>query len=295
MKLSPFLVLFLLLANATSVAAQKCPAIATSMLDKGFSEVSPWRVVSGGTGECSFMTRNSSVSFGFNHMVTASAEGAVTAMADMRQAVAGTSLVEPMPSLGEQGFTYQSKTANGQVNRTSMFFYGHRGRVNVSGYLNLKDPITPAQRDLAANLIAGTLGVATSPKALAKATNCRYLDPTLVDRLLPAGDVSTIVPDANNCVLSAGGKVITVAITKDARGWATAERMLKDGGCTVDTLTHLGKRAGIAHHCSTGNPRAEVLFVTGSRMFRLLYVPAAEPSADDRATLVELARFAATH
>jgi hypothetical protein len=30
-------------------------------------------------------------------------------------------------------------------------------------------------------------------------------------------------------------------------------------------------------------------------MFRLLYVPAAEPSADDRATLVELARFAATH
>ena len=71
--------------------------------------------------------------------------------------------------------------------------------------------------------------------------------------------------------------------------------MLKDGGCTVDTLTHLGKGAGIAHHCSTGNPRAEVLFVTGSRMFRLLYVPAAEPSADDRATLVELAKFAAKH
>ena len=44
---------------------------------------------------------------------------------------------------------------------------------------------------------------------------------------------------------------------------------------------------------STGNPRAEVLFVTGSRMFRLLFAPAAEPSADDRAALVELARAAA--
>ena len=188
-------------------------------------------------------------------MVTTSAEGAVTATTDMRQAVAGTSLVEPMPSLGEQGFTYQPKKDNGQIDRTSMFFYGHRGRVNVSGYLNLKDPITPAQRDLAANLIAGTLGVATSPKALAKATNCRYLDPNLVKRLLPAGDVSTIVPDANNCVLSAGGNVITVAVTKDARGWATAERMLKDGGCTVDTLTNLGKarryRASLQHGQST--------------------------------------------
>ena len=49
-------------------------------------------------------------------------------------------------------------------------------RVGVSGYLNLKDPITPAQRVLAGNLIASTLGIATNPKALAKATNCRYLD-----------------------------------------------------------------------------------------------------------------------
>ena len=293
MKASSFLVLFLLLASATPVAAQKCPAIETSMLDKGFSEVAPWRVVSGGTGECSFMTRSSSVSFGFNHMVTASADGAVTATTEMRQAVAATSLVEPMLSLGEQGFTYQPKKDNGQIDRTSMFFFGHRGRVNVSGYLNLKDPITPAQRDLAANLIAGTLGVATNPKALAKATNCRFLDPNLVRRLLPAGDMTTIVPDPNNCVVSAGGSVITVAVTKDSRGWATAERLLKDGGCTVDTLPSLGKGAGIAHHCSKGNPRAEVVFITGGRMFRLLYVPAAEPSADDRAALVELARAAA--
>lgn len=288
-----FLGYFLLLANAASVAAQKCPAIETGMLDKGFAEAAPWRVMSGGTVECSFTTRNSSISFGFNHMVTTSAEGAVAAADEMRQAVAGTSVIEPMPSLGENGFTYQPKKDNGQVDRTSMFFFGHRGRVNVSGYLNLKDAITPAQRDLAANLIAATLGVATQPKALAKATNCRYLDPNLVKRLLPAGDLSTIATDANNCVVSAGGAVITVAVTKDSHGWATAERVLKEGGCAVDRLPNLGKGAAIAHHCSKGNPRAEVLLLAGSRMFRLLYVPAAEPSADDRAALVELARFAA--
>lgn len=293
MKVSLFLGLFLLLAGTASMAAQKCPAIEIWMLDKGFSEVAPWRVLSGGAAECTFMTRNSSVNFGFNHMVTSSVEGASAATTEMRKAVAGTSVVEPMPSLGEQGFTYQPKKENGQIDRSSMFFHGYRGRVTVSGYLNLKDAITPAQRDLAANLIAGTLGAATNPKALAKETNCRYLDPNLLERLLPAGDVSTIVPDSNNCVVSAGGNVITVAVTKDARDWAAAERLLKNEGCVVDTLPNLGKGAGIAHHCSKGNPRAEVLIVTGSRVLRLLYVSTAEPSADDRAGLVELARVAA--
>lgn len=292
MKL-PFAGLVLLLANTASFAAPKCPAIETWMLDKGLSEAAPWRVVSGGPAECSFMARTSSVNFGFNHMVPKSAEAAMAAATEMRQAVAATSLVEPMLSLGEKGFTYQPKKNDGTIDATSMFFYGHRGTVNVSGYLNLKSAITPAQRDLAANLLAGTLGVATNPRALAKETNCRYLDPNLVRRLLPAEDMSSIVPDSNNCVVSAGGSVITVAVTKDARGFGTGERLLKDGGCTVDTLSNLGKGAAIAHHCSKGNPRAEVLFVTGSRMYRLLYVPAAEPSADERAMLVDLARAAA--
>jgi len=293
MKPSPLVGLLLLFATSASFAAMRCPAIETYMLDKGFSEAAPWRVMSGGAGECSFTTKNSGVNFGFSHIVTKSAEAAIAATDDMRRAVAGTSLVEPMLSLGEKGFAYQPRQKSGEIDRTSMFFWGHRGSVNVSGYLNLKTAITPAQRDLAANLLASTLGVATNPKALAKEANCRYLDANLVKRLLPADDMATTVPDSNNCVVSAGGGVITVAVTKDARGWAAAQRLLQNGGCTVDTLSNLGKGAGIAHHCKEGNPRAEVLFVTGSRMFKLLYAPTTEPSADDRAALVELARVAA--
>lgn len=263
------------------------------MLDKGYSESGKWRVVSGGPGECSFAAGTSSTSFGYSHMVTKSAEAAVASAAEMQQAVAATSVVEPLLSLGEKGIAYQPKKKDGQVDRTSMFFFGHRGSVTVSGYLNLKDPITPAQRDLAVHLIASTLGVATNAKALAKEANCPYLDAKLVKRLLPAGDMSTIVPNANNCIASAGGNVITVAVTKDARGYAAAEGMLKNGGCRVDTVPNLGKGAGIAHHCTKGNPRAEVLFVTGSRMFRYLYTPVAEPSAEERSALVELARAGA--
>ena len=86
----------------------------------------------------------------------------------------------------------------------------------MSGDLNPKTAITPAQRDPAANLIANTLLIATSPKALATATNCRYLDPDLMARVSPAGDLSAIVPDSNNCVVSAGGSVVTGGRTRVA-------------------------------------------------------------------------------
>ncbi len=284
----------LLLACAPALA-QKCPTIETSILDKGFSESAPWRVMSGGPGQCSFSTRNTSVNFGFSHIVSPTPEAARAGALDMKRAVASTSVVEPMPSLGEEGFTYQQKAPNGEVDRSQMFFYGHRGTVGLSGYLNLKGPITPERRLLAGNLLSTTLGAASNPRMLAKESNCRYFDANLVKRLLPSGDQSIIVPDANNCVVSADGNVITVSVSKDSRAWAAAERLLKEGGCTVETLPNFGKGAGIAHHCTKGNPRAEVIVVTGSRMFKVLFAPPSEPSADERATLVELAKFAARH
>jgi hypothetical protein len=284
----------LLLLASSAAAAQKCPAIDITLLNKGFAEAAPWRVASGGPAECTFMAKGSSVSLGFNHMVAASPALARASAVEMKNAVKATSAIEPVPALGEDGFAYQPRKDNGQVDRASMFFYGHRGTVGVSGYLNLKDPITPAQRDLAANLIASTLRVATDAKALAKATNCRYLDGELVARLLPTGERSTIVPDANNCVVSADNRVITVAVARNARGWAEAERLLRNEGCTVDVVPGLGTGAGLAHHCSRGIPRAEVVVVNGSRWLRVLYAPPGEPGADDRAALIELARFGAT-
>lgn len=291
MKALPFATCLLLLACAPALA-QKCPTIETSIMDKGFSEYAPWRVTSGGQGQCSFSTKNTSVNFGFSHIVSPTLEAARAGAADMKRAVAATSLVEPMPSLGEEGFTYQQKKPNGEVDRSQMFFYGHRGTIGVTGYLNLKGPITPEQRLLAGNLLSTTLGAASNPKLLAKESNCRWLDANLVKRLLP-GEQTISVPDTNNCVLSAGGNIITVSVSKDARGWDGAERILKGGGCTVDKVPNVGKGAGIAHHCTSGNPRAEAIVVTGGRMVKVLFAPPGEPTADDRATLVELARYAA--
>jgi hypothetical protein len=284
--------LLLLAASGIAAAAQKCPRIETSMVDKGFSEAGPWRVMSGGPGECTFMTADTSVNFGFNHMVNESADLATAASVEMREAVAGNSVVEPIPVLGDAGFTYQPKNEAGEVDPKSMFFHGHRGSVNASGYLNLPTAITPAQRDFAAHLIAGTLGVATNPRALAKETRCPYLDGALVDELLPTGNRSVIVPDKSSCVISADGRVITVAVVKGKRSDDAAEGMMRSGGCTVDPLPKLGRTAAVMHHCSEGNARTQVVVAGNGRMLEIAYVPGQEPTDAERATLVELAQFA---
>jgi len=281
-----------LAASDAAMAAAKCPSIDLALVNKGFAEGAPWRVMSGGTGECSFSGADTSINLGFSHMVSESAEKATESAISMHDAVAPTSRIEPLPVLGEHGFAYNMKGDGGKVDETSMFFYGHRGPVGVSGYLNLKTPITAAQRDLAANLIAQTLAVAGKPKALAKESNCPYFDGALIARLLPPGDVVISMPNANMCIVSAAGTVITLSVTKGAQATQAATNMLKGDGCSVEPQPRLGKTAGLLHHCSAGNPRAEVIFADGGRMFDLTYVPAAEPTQEQRATLLELARFA---
>jgi hypothetical protein len=286
---------YLLVAGSTALAATKCPFIDVTLLNKGLPDGAPWRVMSGGQGQCGFSAKDTSVSFGFSHMVAESTEKATEAALSMKDAVAPTSRVEPIPALGEYGIGYSMKDESGRFNETSMFFYGHRGSVGVSGYLNLKGAITVAQRDFAANLIASTLGVASNAKALAKETNCPYFDDGLVKRLLPAGDVTISVPNKDSCVVSASGSVLMVSANSSPQSAQAVSNMLKSSGCTVDPLPKFGKVAGIAHHCSGGNPRAQVLFVSAGRMFDVTFVPTSEPTEAQRNTLIELAEFAAKH
>lgn len=286
----------LLFAADSALAASKCPFVDAALLNKGLPEGAPWRVMSGGQGECSFMGgTDTGVNFGFSHMVAETSDKAAQAAASMKDAVAPTSSVEPVPALGEHGIAYRVKNDAGGVDPKSLFFYGHRGPVGVSGYLNLASAITAAQRDFAASLIASTLGVATNAKALAKESRCPFFDDALVKRLLPSGDVTISVPNKDSCVVSASGSVLMVSATRSAQSAQAASNMMKDNGCTVDRLPKLGRIAGISHHCTGGNPRAQVLFVSGDRMFDVTLVPPSEPSETQRATLVELAEFASRH
>lgn len=286
--------ILLLAASHLVFAAVKCPTIETAMVEKGFGH-GPWQAVSGGQGECSFMAADTSNNFGFSHMVSESTELATKAAIEMRDAVAGTSVVVVLPSLGEKGIAYQMKDEKGAVNPGSMFFYGHRGSLTVSGYLNLTSAITPEQRDLAANLIASTLGAASSARKLAKESDCPYFDDALVKKLLPTGSVSAIVPNKESCIVSADGRVITLSMIKDARSGDRARGMMQGSSCQQDALPKLAEIAAILHHCSEGNPRAQVVIARDGRSLDIVYIAGPEPSAEQRAILIELATYALRH
>ncbi len=275
-------------------AATKCPTIETAVVENGFGH-GPWRVVSGGPGECSFMAADTSNNFGFSHMVNESAELATKAVVEMRDAVAATSVVVPLPSLGEKAIAYQMKDDRGVVNPGSIFFYGSRGSLTVSGYLNLTSPITIEQRNLAASLLASTLGAATSARKLAKESDCPYLDDALVKKLLPTGNLSAIVPNKQSCIVSADGRVITLSMIKDAHSGTRAQAMLQSGGCQRDPLPKFGEIAALLHHCNEGNPRAQIVISHDGRSLDIAYIAGPEPNAEQRATLIELAAYALRH
>ncbi len=296
MKAQVLIALGLLVCSAAASAAEKCRSLDVAKLNKAIPVTAPWRVSGGGNGSCSFAAGGSANSFGFSQTVDASADKAQASVGDSKHTVAADNRVNDETILGANGFSYSVKLPSGEANDKSVFLFGHRGSVEVSGYLNLPKAVTPAQRHAAAQLIFDSMAIAENSKALAAATNCPYFDSALIKHLLPFDDLSIAVPGPGSCIVSAAGNVVMISVSSGGNDPAQAVgNMLKDSGCTVEQLSRLGKPAGITYACKGGNPRAQILFIAKGRMFDLTFVPTQEPTTEQRALLVELAEYAAAH
>lgn len=138
--------------------------------------------------------------------------------------------------------------------------------------------------------------IAENSKALAKAEKCPYFDMALIKQLLQSDDLSIAVPGPDSCIVSADSSAVMISVTRGTNNAAQAiGNMLKDSGCTVEPLPRLGKPSGITYACKSGNPRAQILFMAKGGMFDLSFVPTTEPTAEQRAALVELAEYAVAH
>lgn len=296
MKAQVLIGLGLLVCSAAAPAVEKCRSLDVAKLNKAIPLAAPWRVSGGGNGSCSFEAGGSANSFGFSQTVDASADKAEASVGDSKQSIRADNSVNDETNLGVNGFSYSVKLPSGEVNDKSVFLFGHRGSIEISGYLNLPKAVTPAQRQAAAQLMFDSMAIAENSKALAKASNCPYFDSALIKRLLPFDDLAIAVPGPGSCVVSAAGNVVMIGVSAGSNNAAQAVgNMLKDSGCTVEQLPRLGKPAGIAYACKGGNPRAQILFIAKGRMFDLSFVPTQEPTAEQRSSLVELAEYAAAH
>jgi len=297
MKAHILISLGLLVCSATASAAGKCRALDVVKLNKAIPLAAPWRVDGGGNGSCSFSAGGSANNFGFSQTIDVSEDKAEASVRDGKQTIGADNQINDESNLGANGFSYSVKLPSGQPNDKSVFLFGHRGSIEIGGYLNLQKAVTPAQRQAAAQLMFDSMAIAEDSKALAKATNCPYFDSALIQKLLLSDDLSIAVPTPGNGVVSVGSNVVTISVTSAGPNGAQAvNNMLKDSGCTVERLPSLGKPAGIAYACkSGGNARAQILFIAKGKMFDLTFVPTQEPTVEQRASLIELAEYAVAH
>jgi hypothetical protein len=98
-----------------------------------------------------------------------------------------------------------------------MFFYGHNGRVGVSGYLNLKNAITTQQRDFARKPDRVDARRRGQARALKKESNCPVLRGPPGQEPVAAGDAHDLGSNKDMCVVSASGSVLMVSVNRSAQ------------------------------------------------------------------------------
>jgi|GEM_PF-4580910 len=280
-------------ASGTVIAAEECMTLDVTAVDKALPEAAPWRLLGGGISACTFTSGSMDSSFDYNLTVRASAAAAQeSARASKADAVGRHNRIDALAALGGSGFAYSPKDDAGTTKAQTVFFFGSRNNIEIIGDLTLKQPVTTAQREAVARLLATAAAAASSPTAQAAASTCPYFDMPVLKRLLPAGQVTVMVPAATNCIASVGGAVAMIGVVASSQAAEAAGNMMKDNGCTVDPLPQFGDVAGISHHCKGGNPRAQVLVVAGNNMYDYSIVLGKEPTPEQRALLVQLVGYA---
>lgn len=170
---------------------------------------------------------------------------------------------------------------------------GHRERVVVMGSMIFQKPITKAQREAGETLLHSAFALADDEKGLAAARRCSWFDAALVRKLLRSDDATEQVFGSSSCLANAGERIVMLAVveSEDAETLAGNMGAMAGGGGKSEPLADLGRSASLQHSCTEGNPRAVVRFVSGARMFEVSLIPGSEPTKDDRALLIELAKY----
>ncbi|HEU5161712.1 MAG TPA: hypothetical protein VFV54_01070, partial [Thermoanaerobaculia bacterium] len=229
---------------------------------------------------------------GVTQMVKDSAEEARAFVAELKDAMAESYAVGAAPALGEKAFVYRPKPGSSEAER-SMWFVGHRQQVVVMGSMIFQKPITKAQREAGEALLLSAFALASDEKGLAAARRCSWFDAALVRKLLRSDDVTEQVFGASSCLANAGDRIVMLAVveSEDAETVAANVGAMAGGGCKSEPLADLGRAATLQHSCTEGNARAVVRFVSGARMFEVSLIPGSEPTKDDRALLIQLAKY----
>jgi len=285
-------VLSLLLVAASQLAAEECGWLPTKDVDAALPAFAPWSVMVGGAaGSCKFIGSGPGGNvFGANQMIKASPAQAAGIVRAMRPEMEKSYTVASAKDLGAEAFTYRPK--DDPLDDRSIFFAAHEGRIAVIASLTLAVPVTAEHIAGASKLVRAALAIDKNPAAIAAATDCPWFVPAILKKLLPGEGFNQQRYGENSCLAQSSGSVVMVSIV-EAQDPAAIARVT-GGGCTSEPVAALGPEARIAWACEGGRPHAKLSYVSGNRLIEYSFSPQPErePTKEERALLVELAKSA---
>jgi hypothetical protein len=120
--------------------------------------------------------------------------------------------------------------------------------------------------------------------------DCRWFTAAVLEKLLPGKDRKAQSYGQHSCKAEAGRSVL-IATIMDAEDADLLQRST-GGSCTSEPVPALGEKGLMRYGCTSGNPNARVSMVAGAHYVEYAFAPEREPTAAERALLVELAQQA---
>jgi hypothetical protein len=290
-----------LLLLAQPALANECNIVSLEQVNAALPNYSPWVLHFGGPGGCRFEGQYQGsylnyASLSFTQQFHPSKQAATSNLNSTRKETEKTYRLKPISLRGaEPGAFIYGEDANGNSARSVV------GYVQVGRAILLAHFSPPAEVALSKEEEAGTIGLLQvaiadtgSPNTAQQASRCPYFDDALIRKLIP-GKKITVEQFGELSCLAKNEKDATVMLSRtininprmvDQIAQSTAT------GCTFEPVPALGEQGRMGHHCTSGNLRAEAAFFKDESYVSISVMPNAEPTAQQRADLVELARYA---
>ena len=290
------------LAVAGFASAQEaCDFLSPDAVDKALPQYQPWRVAGGGTGMCRFegehrVSDGRSVSIynailNLTQQFQATPKEATAFVRDLKAEMGKSYRLRAFPGMGSESFLYSAES----VEQNALWWFAHSGKVVMSGMFVPPGnrPMTGDEESAVKALVTQATAGSSKPGMAERAGQCPHLDMALVRKLISAkglkvqqfGNDSCMANDAANSVV-----LFTRIRFDDAVAGSQFAESKANSACKSEQLADFGPHGFLVHSCAAGNPRAEVFFVQDLSAYELTVLPGKEPTAQQRADLIALAK-----
>lgn len=287
--------------TAFAHAQESCDFLTLDAVSKALPQYQPWRVASGGTGRCRFEGENhvkgrggatmTTVIFNVTQQFKASPKEAADFVRGLKGEMAKDYDLGVFPGVGAESFFY----TNASQASNALWWFTHAGKVVVSGmYVPPGNrALTDAEQSAVRSLVAAVLSASNQPGMAERAGQCPHFDMALIKKLISPKGLKVRQFGNDSCMANNGVNAVVmfsrIGFENETTGSQLAEAKA-NSPCKSEKLPEFGPFGLLMHSCAAGNPHVEVFFVKGHSAYEFSVIPGKEPTVQQRADLIALAR-----